>query len=67
MEMNMCIGFCELNEEDMYAIDGGALDPLTGQVIKESIKVLCKAIPWVGAIVLTGVAVGFVYEMVAGE
>lgn len=66
MEVCLCNDFCELNEIDMYAIDGG-LNPVTGVIIKEAVKTVVKVVPYAGAVVLAGVAVGFVYEMAFGE
>ena len=58
--------FFELNEADLYAIDGG-LDPATVQLLKETGK-LALRMGKVGLVVLAaGVVIGFGYEMICGE
>lgn len=72
MEMNMCNGFCELDEVDMYAIEGGNLDPVTVVIVKESAEAAAKSslrgAVYVGlGILAVGVVAGFVYEVFIAE
>ena len=63
--MDMNNGFYELDETEMYAIDGGAVDPVSA--LKLTIKV-AKYLGVTGAIVVAGAfVIGAVYEGIVGE
>lgn len=66
MEMNMCNGLYELDEAEMYAIDGG-IDPGTVAIIKTTFKV-AKCVGTAGLVVAgAGLVIGIGYELIFGE